>query len=124
MMNDLTDLLDTADRIVAADLYPERCRTAIANLSAALRAQSLDLAESREYGAALVRELADRAAKTDALLALANNMDADFKKFSGAVEALGVMPEGYCFCSKNRIGDDSKLHEPECADIRAFLVGD
>ena len=38
-----------------------------------------------------------------------------------AVEALGAMPDGYCFCSKNRIGDDSKVHEPECADIRAFL---
>lgn len=115
------NLLDDADRIVATDLYPARCRTVIANLAAALREQSLDLRESREYGAALVKELVDRAAQTDALLAMANSMDGDFKKFTGAVEALGVMPEGYCFCSKNRIGDDSKVHEPECADIRAFL---
>jgi len=117
------DLLFDADRIVATDLYPARCRTVIASLAAALRQQSLDLAESREYGVALVQEIADRAAKTDALLALANSMDADFKKFACAVEALGAMPEGYCFCSKDRIGDDSKVHEPECADIRAFLVG-
>lgn len=39
-----------------------------------------------------------------------------------AVKALGAMPEGYCFCSKNRVGDDSKQHEPECADVRAALA--
>lgn len=39
-----------------------------------------------------------------------------------AIEALGAMPEGYCFCSKDRIGDDSKVHEPECADLRAALI--
>lgn len=37
------------------------------------------------------------------------------------VEALGAMPDGYCFCSKERIGDDSKVHEPECRDLRAVL---
>ena len=116
-------LLDDADRVVATDLYPQRCRTVISNLASALRAQSLDLAESRKYGEALVQELADRSAKMDAVLALAHSMDADFKKFTGAVEALGAMPEGYCFCSKGRIGDDSKTHEPECADIRALLGG-
>ena len=36
-------------------------------------------------------------------------------------QALGAMPEGYCFCSENRIGDDSKTHEPECHDLRAAL---
>ena len=39
-----------------------------------------------------------------------------------AARALGAMPEGYCFCSANRVGDDSKIHEPECADLRATLV--
>lgn len=39
-----------------------------------------------------------------------------------AIEALGAMPEGYCFCSKDRIGDDSKIHEPECRDLRAALA--
>lgn len=38
-----------------------------------------------------------------------------------AVKALGAMPEGYCFCSKDRIGDNTKKHETECADIRAAL---
>jgi len=38
-----------------------------------------------------------------------------------AIEAAGVMPEGYCFCSENRIGDDSKIHEPECRDLRKAL---
>lgn len=39
-----------------------------------------------------------------------------------AARAIGAMPEGYCFCSANRVGDDSKIHEPECADLRAALV--
>jgi hypothetical protein len=39
-----------------------------------------------------------------------------------AARALGTIPEGYCFCSTNRIGDDSKAHEPECADLRAALA--
>lgn len=79
MNEDMEKLLDDADRIVATDLYPERCRTVIANLATAFRAQCLDLKESREYGVALVQELADRAVKTDAVLALAHSMDADFE---------------------------------------------
>lgn len=39
-----------------------------------------------------------------------------------AAQALGAMPEGYCFCSSNRIGDDSKVHEPECRDLRAAIA--
>lgn len=37
------------------------------------------------------------------------------------IEASGAMPEGFCCCSKDRIGDDSKTHEPECRDLRAAL---
>lgn len=47
---------------------------------------------------------------------------AQVERLTGAAEALGAMPEGYCFCSRNRIGDDSKTHEPECADLRAALT--
>ena len=43
-------------------------------------------------------------------------------RLAEAVEALGAMPEGYCFCGKDRIGDDSKTHEPECRDLRAALA--
>lgn len=39
-----------------------------------------------------------------------------------AVEALGAMPEGFCFCSQERVGDDSKEHEVECADVREALA--
>ena len=67
-----------------------------------------DLQESRKYAEALVQELKDRAIKADVL--------------RDAAQALGAMPEGYCFCSANRIGDDSKTHEPECADLRAALT--
>ena len=75
----MQDLLDDADRIAATDLYPARCRTIIARLAAAIRGQSLDLEESREYGVALVQELSDRSARLDALLAMAISMDADFE---------------------------------------------
>jgi len=40
----------------------------------------------------------------------------------GAIEGLGAMPEGYCFCSEHRIGDDSKVHQPECRDLRAAIA--
>lgn len=37
-----------------------------------------------------------------------------------ALGALGAMPGGYCFCSRNR--DPGKLrHEPECHDAREAL---
>lgn len=45
----------------------------------------------------------------------------ELRKLLDAVGALGAMPEGYCFCSKERIGNDTKVHEPECADLRAIL---
>lgn len=114
----LYSLLDDADRIIATDLYPARCRTVIANLAAALREKSLALAESREYGLAMQEELSARTQKHDLFVALATSMHDDFVN---TVEALGATPEGYCFCSKDRIGDDSKIHEPECRDIRALI---
>lgn len=80
-MNDeyLESLLDDADRIAATDLYPVRCRTIIANLAAALRSKTAELLESRAYGVALVEELAARAEKQDAFVAMGNSMDADFE---------------------------------------------
>lgn len=38
-----------------------------------------------------------------------------------AAKSLGAMPEGYCFCSRNRVGGDSKAHEPECRDLRSAI---
>lgn len=43
-------------------------------------------------------------------------------KLLEAAQGLGAMPEGYCFCSQDRVGDDSKVHEPECRDLRAAIV--
>ena len=122
MTDNLTTLLDTARRIADTDLYPHRCRSVIADLADALQTASTDLTESRVYALALGRELADRAVKQDAFTAMAYSMDADFQALRSSVEALGAMPEGYCFCSKDRIGDDSKTHEPECRDLRAALT--
>jgi len=48
---------------------------------------------------------------------------AAYASLLSATQALGAMPEGYCFCSSNRIGDNSKQHEPECAELRASLSG-
>ena len=121
MSDSLTTLLDTAGRIVDTDLYPARLRNVIAELTTALRETSSALTESREYSLALVQELKDRAAKQDAFTEMVSSMDADFAILTEAMQALGAMPEGYCFCSENRIGDDSKTHEPECRDLRAAL---
>lgn len=65
---------------------------------------------------AVERELTDLRAKLAVAVARA-------KVLEDTAQALGAMPEGYCFCSANRIGDDSKTHEPECADLRAALNG-
>ena len=62
---------------------------------------------------------ADRFAVTEAAV---DALREKVERLTGAAEALGAMPEGYCFCSRNRIGDDSKTHEPECADLRAALT--
>ena len=67
-------LLDDADRIVVA-----RCRKVVADLAAALRETALELKGSREYGLALECELKARAEQTDAFVALAASMDADFE---------------------------------------------
>lgn len=59
---------------------------------------------------------------TEAAEAELSTLRAQVERLTGAAEALGAMPGGYCFCSRNRIGDDSKTHEPECADLRAALT--
>lgn len=38
-----------------------------------------------------------------------------------AAMALGVIGNGYCFCSRNR-DPDRYHHEPECRDLRAALA--
>lgn len=35
-----------------------------------------------------------------------------------AVEALGVLPDGYCFCGRTNAGP----HDPECRDVRDILA--
>lgn len=85
--------------------------------------------ESRDYALALEEELRARTAKlerecrltqaqVDRLLARMVHTH-DLRE---AAMALGAMPEGYCFCSEDRIGDDSKTHEPECSDLRAAIA--
>jgi hypothetical protein len=41
----------------------------------------------------------------------------NYKKLKGAIEALGVIGNSYCFCSGNRLDDDTSWHEPECQNI-------
>lgn len=76
---EMETLLDDADRVAATDLYPARCRKVVADLAAALRETALELKGSREYGLALECELKARAEQTDAFVALATSMDADFE---------------------------------------------
>lgn len=53
-----------------------------------------------------------------------DRVDEIVERLVEAIQALGAMPEGYCFCSKDRIGDDSKIHEPECRDLRRALAAE
>ena len=86
------------------------CRAAYALLGATpLDKINADIAAAADLIEAQAAELATLRAERDAMRI--------------SVEALGAMPEGYCFCSKDRIGDDSKTHEPECADLRIALKG-
>lgn len=91
------------------------------------------LAESRAYGLAMQEELRVRTAKlereckltqaqVDRMLVSSTQTHAKLDTLAEAAQALGAMPEGYCFCGKDRIGDDSKIHEPECRDLRAALA--
>ncbi len=88
MREAMEKLLDDADRIVATDLHPARCRMVIADLAAALRELSLALAESREYGAAMVEELKARTERTEKFVAMAASMDEDFKTATDDAMAL------------------------------------
>ena len=127
---------DQAD-IILADNYddPDSAADAILALrdkpAPAVTVQG-ELQESREYAQALEVELRDRTAKIERecklaeaqvsrLLDMTNRMDDRLNALVSATEALGAMPEGYCFCSENRIGDDSKTHEPECEGLRSAL---
>ena len=72
--------------------------------------------------AAIQRFTAIRAIDVDEVLAGMPPVPVPVARLVEAARALGAMPEGYCFCSANRVGDDSKIHEPECADLRAALA--
>jgi len=83
--------------------------------------QAAEIARLRDQVNKIDRDRRLVEAQVDRLLALVNSMDDDYRSLQLAAESLGAMPEGYCFCSKDRIGDDSKTHEPECAELRAAL---
>lgn len=71
----------------------------------------------RHYEASTAHEY-----ESSEMAAACASRDEVIKGLVEAVEGLGAMPEGYCFCSAHRIGDDSKTHEPECRDLRAALA--
>jgi len=74
-MSDMNTLLDTADRIVAADLHPARLRGVIADLASALRETTALLTESKAYALALEKEMRDRG---DALRVTGPNSDNEY----------------------------------------------
>lgn len=43
------------------------------------------------------------------------------EKLREAIEAHGMLPNGFCVCSKDRDGEKSN-HQPECRDLRAALA--
>jgi hypothetical protein len=64
----------------------------------------------------------DRKAMDDAaLISTMRNMIEPLAELWAAVEALGAMPEGYCYCNGFRDAGQNN-HDPECRDIRAALA--
>lgn len=60
-------------------------------------------------------------AAVDLLVASIKKLQADKAALLAAAQAVGVLPEGYCFCSSDRDALKSK-HEPECRDLRAAIA--
>lgn len=94
-------------------------------------AETWALVNQRDEEVAKHRRNSDTANyQVERMLAMSVSMDADFEAattrhnaLKSAVEALGALPDGYCFCSSNRHGDGApESHEPECRELRAALV--
>ena len=123
MSDNLTNLLDTARRVAATDLYPARCRSVIADLANALQTASMDLTESREYALALQRELADRAKKQDAFTAMASSMDADFEMTEASLAGCKIALELAWASNRERAAKITALTEA-MTEIHAMIVGE
>lgn len=85
------------------------------------------IAQDRDRLAAEVARLSDRLNSEMKLYAewrgRSEAAEAEVARLREAAKALGALPDGYCFCSSNRVGDDSKIHEPECSDLRNVING-
>ncbi len=102
-MTDLFDLLSDADRIVATDLYPARCRTIVADLATALKALSLELDEAREENrwAYIQAALDDREAAAETALAAMTEregeatfyIDSEFDGHNGPLLSIAMVRE-------------------------------
>ena len=57
----------------------------------------------------------------NAALDRAEAAEAKVAKLREAIEAHGMLPNGFCVCSNNRDGEKSN-HQPECRDLRAALA--
>lgn len=123
VQNDTIESFCATLRSVIADAHAERDR--FGHIAATIRVSALHYgATNAEIDAMISGEISFVNWISDKVEALADrpaSPDTRVTNLIRAVEALGAMPEGFCGCSKNRIGDDSKIHEPECRDVRKSL---
>ena len=110
-----------ADAMLAARTTPEDAIAEVAKLRAERDHWKLMLEKAEECLALANSTKNVIASERDLLAAELAAANAREEGLREAVEALGAMPEGYCFCSRDRIGNDSKVHETECQDIRDQL---
>lgn len=104
---------------LAADVYRIGINYGLTSHQFWLLYRDYAIATANDHDALKAAAQADYAARILAALIPAPDT---LRQVREAIEALSAMPEGYCFCSKDRIGDDSKIHEPECRDLRAALA--
>ncbi len=107
------------DRDIATARFIAWAREAVPALAAERDALAARLAEVEENLVGVCQREAASTVRWEAKLDAAEAREA---KLRAAAEALGALPEGYCFCSKDRTGDDRKKHEPECAELRTILM--
>ena len=106
---------DTKLRIIRA-MISQHTTTEVARLEAEkTELYELQFKNDKEY-----EDCANRAID---YLARIERLEADKAELMEALTALGVMPDGYCFCHQNRDPlKTEKEHTGECRDARAAIA--
>lgn len=100
---------------------PECCQRHPCDVHAAIQEQANETQQQRDRAERLKQVAREAIDAMDDLEKERDTLAAKNRQLREAIEALGAMPGGYCFCSRDR-GPDKDTHEPECRDIRSALT--